>query len=147
MKILIIEDDAATAAYVANGLKQVGHRVDHAPDVRGGLVLAVGHTYDVMIVDRMLAGLDGLGIVKTIRSTGVKTPVLFLTALGGIEERVAGLEAGGDDYLVKPFAFSELLARIDALRADLIWDGSGTGNCWSGNRFATSTPPELPACH
>src|SRR5882762_3043066 len=92
MKILIIEDDAATAAYVANGLKQVGHRVDHAPD-----------------------GRDGLGIVKTIRSTGVKTPVLFLTALGGIEERVAGLEAGGDDYLVKPFAFSELLARIDAL--------------------------------
>jgi len=94
MKILIIEDDAATAAYVANGLKQVGHSVDHAPDVRDGLVLAVGHTYDVMIVDRMLAGLDGLGIVKTIRSTGVKTPVLFLTALGGIEERVAGLEAG-----------------------------------------------------
>ena len=115
MKILIIEDDAATAAYVANGLKQVGHSVDHAPDVRDGLVLAVGHTYDVMIVDRMLAGLDGLGIVKTIRSTGVKTPVLFLTALGGIDERVAGLEAGGDDYLVKPFAFSELLARIDAL--------------------------------
>jgi len=115
MKILIIEDDAATAAYVANGLKQVGHRVDHAPDVRDGLVFAVGQTYDVMIVDRMLAGLDGLGIVKTIRSTGVKTPVLFLTALGGIEERVAGLEAGGDDYLVKPFAFSELLARIDAL--------------------------------
>src|SRR3981189_46403 len=115
MKILIIEDDAATAAYVANGLKQVGHRVDHAPDVRNGLVLAVGQTYDVMIVDRMLAGLDGLGIVKTIRSRGVKPPVLFLTALGGIEERVAGLEAGGDDYLVKPFAFSELLARIDAL--------------------------------
>jgi len=115
MKILIIEDDAATAAYVANGLKQVGHRVDHAPDVRDGLVFAVGQTYGVMIVDRMLAGLDGLGIVKTIRSTGVKTPVLFLTALGGIEERVAGLEAGGDDYLVKPFAFSELLARIDAL--------------------------------
>jgi len=115
MKILIIEDDAATAAYVANGLKQVGHSVDHAPDVRDGLVLAVGHAYDVMIVDRMLGGLDGLGIVKSIRSTGVKTPVLFLTALGGIDERVAGLEAGGDDYLVKPFAFSELLARIDAL--------------------------------
>src|ERR1700737_1704707 len=112
MKILIIEDDAATAAYVANGLKQGGHSVDHAPDVRDGLVLAVGHTYDVMIVDRMLAGLDGLGIVKTIRSTGVKTPVLFLTALGGIDERVAGLEAGGDDYLVKPFAFSALLPRI-----------------------------------
>src|SRR5712664_3360744 len=103
MKILIIEDDAATTTYVANGLKQVGHRVDHAPNVRNDLVLAVGQTYDVMIVDRMLTGLDSLRIVKTIRNTGVKTPMLFLTALGGIEERVADLEAGGDDYLIKPF--------------------------------------------
>ena len=115
MRILIIEDDAATAAHVANGLKEVGHLVDHAPDAREGLFLAVGHSYDVMIVDRMLGSLDGLGIVKTLRSTGVKTPVLFLTALSGIDERVAGLEAGADDYLVKPFAFSELLARIEAL--------------------------------
>src|SRR6202521_6122131 len=115
MRILIIEDDAATAAHVANGLKEVGHLVDHAPNARDGLFLATGHAYDVMIVDRMLGGMDGLGIVKTLRSTGVKTPVLFLTALSGIDERVAGLEAGGDDYLVKPFAFSELLARIDAL--------------------------------
>src|ERR1700674_5613917 len=115
MRILIIEDDAATAAHVANGLKEVGHLVDHAPNARDGLFLATGHAYDVMIVDRMLGSLDGLGIVKTLRSTGVKTPVLFLTALSGIDERVAGLEAGGDDYLVKPFAFSELLARIEAL--------------------------------
>ena len=115
MRILIIEDDAATAAHVANGLKQVGHLVDHAPDARDGLVLAVGSSYDVMIVDRMLGGTDGLGIVKTLRGAGVKTPVLFLTALSGIDERVSGLEAGGDDYLIKPFAFSELLARIEAL--------------------------------
>jgi two-component system OmpR family response regulator len=115
MRILIIEDDAATAAHVANGLKEVGHLVDHAPNARDGLFLATGHAYDVMIVDRMLGGMDGLGIVKTLRSTGVKTPVLFLTALSGIDERVSGLEAGADDYLIKPFAFSELLARIEAL--------------------------------
>jgi two-component system OmpR family response regulator len=115
MRILIIEDDAATAAHVANGLKEVGHLVDHAPNARDGLFLATGPAYDVMIVDRMLGGMDGLGIVKTLRSTGVKTPVLFLTALSGIDERVSGLEAGADDYLIKPFAFSELLARIEAL--------------------------------
>jgi two-component system OmpR family response regulator len=115
MRILIIEDDAATAAHVANGLKQVGHVVDHAPNARDGLFLAAGQRYDVMIVDRMLEGLDGLGTVRALRSSGVKTPVLFLTALSGIDERVAGLEAGGDDYLIKPYAFSELLARIEAL--------------------------------
>ncbi len=115
MKILIIEDDPETAAYVANGLKEHGHTVDHAPTGRDGLFLAAGKSYDVMIVDRMLPGLDGLGIVKTIRAAGVKTPVLFLTTLGGIDDRVEGLEAGGDDYLVKPFAFAELLARIHAL--------------------------------
>src|SRR6202022_4086370 len=115
MRILIIEDDAATATHVANGLKEVGHRVDHAPNARDGLFLATGHAYDVMIVDRMLGGMDGLGIVKTLRSTVVKTPVLFLTALSGIDERGRGLEAGADVYLTKPFAFPELLARIEAL--------------------------------
>ena len=115
MRILTIEDDAAAALHVANGLKQVGHVVDHAPNARDGLSLAGEHTYDVVVVDRMLGGSDGLALVKTLRSTGVKTPVLFLTALSGVDERVAGLEAGGDDYLIKPFAFSELLARIEAL--------------------------------
>lgn len=115
MKLLIIEDDPSTAAYVASGLKEHGHVVDHAANGREGLFLAAGEPYDVMIVDRMLPGLDGLGIVKTIRSAGIRTPVLFLTTMGGIDDRVEGLEAGADDYLVKPFSFAELLARINAL--------------------------------
>jgi two-component system OmpR family response regulator len=115
MKILLIEDDQSTADYVVNGLRQHGHVIDHARTGRDGLLLAAAEAYEVMIVDRMLPGLDGLSIVKTIRGAGVKTPVLFLTTLGGIDDRVAGLEAGGDDYLVKPFAFAELLARVNAL--------------------------------
>src|ERR1700731_5274827 len=99
MKILAIEDDDDTANYVVKGLTQQGHVVDRAPNGRDGLFLAAGETYDVLIVDRMLPGLDGLGIVKTIRAAGVTTPVLFLTTMGGIEDRVEGLE-GGDDYLV-----------------------------------------------
>jgi two-component system, OmpR family, response regulator len=115
VKILIVEDDAETASYVAAGLGEYGHVVDRAQNGRDGLFLAAGQTYDVMIVDRMLPGLDGLSLVKTVRSAGVGTPVLFLTTLGGIDDRVAGLEAGGDDYLVKPFAFAELNARLNAL--------------------------------
>ena len=113
MKVLLIEDDAKTAAFVKRGLEEHGHVVD-AANGRDGLFLAAGETYDVMIVDRMLPGLDGLGIVKTARAAGVTTPVLFLTTMGGIEDRVEGL-AVGDDYLVKPFAFAELMARINAL--------------------------------
>lgn len=115
MKILLIEDDAATAQHIAKSLRQHGHVVDHAADGRDGLFMAAGTPYDVMIVDRMLPKLDGLGVVKTIRGAGVTAPVLFLTALGGIDDRVAGLDAGADDYLVKPFAFAELLARVNAL--------------------------------
>jgi two-component system OmpR family response regulator len=115
MKILLIEDDEETAAYVLNGLSEAGHLGEHCPDGRDGLVMATTEDYDVLIVDRMLPGLDGLGLVKTLRSAGVTTPVLFLTAIGGIDDRVEGLDAGGDDYLVKPFAFSELLARVAAL--------------------------------
>ena len=115
MKILVIEDDAETAAFIASGLKEYGHTVDLAAAGRDGLFLAAGEPYDVMVVDRMLPEIDGLSIVKTIRSARVETPVLFLTALGGVDDRVTGLDAGGDDYLVKPFAFSELLARINAL--------------------------------
>jgi two-component system OmpR family response regulator len=114
MKILAIEDDDDTADYVVKGLTQQGHVVDRAPNGRDGL-LAAGEKYDVLIVDRMLPGLDGLAIVKTIRGAGVKTPILFLTAVEGIDDRVEGLEAGGDDYLVKPFAFAELAARVNAL--------------------------------
>lgn len=115
MKILVIEDDAETAAYVARGLEQEGHVVDRANNGDDGLFLAGSEPYDLMIVDRMLPGLDGMTIVKTVRSAGVHAPVLFLTTRCGIEDRVAGLNAGGDDYLVKPFAFAELVARVAAL--------------------------------
>jgi len=115
MKILVIEDDAETASYIANGLNEHGHTVDLAATGRDGLFLAAGESYDVMVVDRMLPELDGIAIVRTLRGSGITTPVLFLTALGGVDDRVAGLDAGADDYLVKPFAFSELNARINAL--------------------------------
>ncbi len=115
MRILLIEDDDETAAYVANGLRELGHVVDHAATGKDGLHLGAGESFDLMIVDRMLPGLDGLALVKAIRAAGTKTPVLFLTTMGGIDDRVAGLDAGGDDYLVKPFAFAELVARINAL--------------------------------
>jgi two-component system OmpR family response regulator len=115
MRLLVIEDDPATCAYLANGLRELGHAVDSVADGREGLVQATSGGYDVLVVDRMLPGLDGLGVVRTARAAGVKTPALFLTAVGGIDDRVAGLEAGGDDYLVKPFAFAELVARVNAL--------------------------------
>ncbi len=115
MKILVIEDDQETAAYVARGLREHGHVVDLAATGQDGLFLATGAGHDVLVVDRMLPGLDGLGLVRAMRETGVKAPVLFLTALGGVGDRVKGLEAGGDDYLVKPFAFAELHARLQAL--------------------------------
>lgn len=115
MKVLLVEDDEATADYVSGGLKEHGHVVDRAANGRDGLFLAADGSHDVMIVDRMLPGMDGLALVRTARGAGVRTPVLFLTTLGGIDDRVEGLEAGGDDYLVKPFAFAELNARLHAL--------------------------------
>lgn len=115
MKILVIEDDQETADYVARGLRQHGHVVDQAANGRDGLFLAGAAEHNVLIVDRMLPGIEGLGLVRTLRGAGVRTPVLFLTALGGVGDRVRGLDVGGDDYLVKPFAFAELLARVNAL--------------------------------
>jgi two-component system OmpR family response regulator len=115
MKILLVEDDQSTAAYVESGLRQAGHEVDRTGDGHDGLVLATTRSYDAAVIDRMLPGLNGLDLVKRLRSTGVDTPVLFLTALGLIDDRVEGLEAGADDYLGKPFAFSELMARLNAL--------------------------------
>jgi two-component system OmpR family response regulator len=115
-KILVIEDDTETADYIARGLRELGHTVDIAQDGSEGLFLATDEIgYELLIVDRMLPRLDGLALVKAVRDTGLKTPVLFLTTLGGIDDRVDGLEAGGDDYLVKPFAFAELAARVQAL--------------------------------
>ena len=115
MRILLIEDDVETAAYVVDRLKVGGHAADHAAEGRDGLHLALTGGYDALVVDRMLPGFDGLVIVKALREAGRQTPVLFLTARGGIDDRVEGLDAGGDDYLTKPFAFSELMARLNAL--------------------------------
>ncbi len=115
MKILLIEDDRETADYVTQGLTGEGHNVHVEGDGRAGLFHAAGEEWDLLIVDRMLPGLDGIAIVKTLRAGAIETPVLFLTTLGGIDDRVIGLNAGGDDYLVKPFAFAELVARVAAL--------------------------------
>ncbi len=115
MRVLLIEDDHRVADFVAKGLKEHSYVVDHAADGRDGLFLAAGEHYDVMVIDRMLPNVDGLTIVRTLRAAGNKTPVLILSALGQVDERVRGLRAGSDDYLVKPFAFVELLARLDAL--------------------------------
>jgi two-component system OmpR family response regulator len=115
MRALVIEDDAATADFIARGLRQEGHAVELAGDGREGLFHALDGGFDVMVIDRMLPGRDGLSIVKAARAAGVRTPILMLTTMSGIDERVAGLEAGADDYLVKPFAFAELLARLNAL--------------------------------
>lgn len=115
MKLLLIEDDAEAAAFVLRGFRERGHCLDHARNGRDGLYLATEGTYDVLIVDRMLPAMDGLSMVKALRGANISTPVLFLTTMSGIDDRVEGLEAGGDDYLVKPYAFSELAARVNAL--------------------------------
>ncbi len=115
MKILYIEDDKNTSDYVKEGLEREGHKVDLAPDGRDGLWQGISLPYDIIIIDRRLPGLDGLSIVKSLRAANIEVPLLFLTTMDGIDDRVEGLEAGADDYLVKPFAFSELLARLNAL--------------------------------
>lgn len=115
MKLLLIEDDTSTAGFIHRGLDEHGHVLDVATNGKDGLFLAAGGTYDAMIIDRMLPGLDGLSIVKMLRATGNHTPLLLLTTMGGLDDRVEGLEAGADDYLVKPFALIELVARLGAL--------------------------------
>lgn len=115
MRVLVIEDDAQLANYLAKAFGEIGARVELAENGRDGLFLATGNRYEVMVIDRMLPQLDGLAIIRTLRASGNSTPVLVLSALGEVDHRVEGLRAGGDDYLVKPFAFSELHARIEAL--------------------------------
>ncbi len=115
MRLLVIEDDKDVASFIRNGLAQAGCNVDHAANGRDGLFLATTESYDALIVDRMLPGIDGLTVIRTLRASSNTTPVLILSALGEVDDRVKGLKAGGDDYLVKPFAFSELLARLEAL--------------------------------
>jgi two-component system, OmpR family, response regulator len=115
MKILVLEDDKTSGPYIAEGLREEGHSVDLIANGADGLVQAMVGAYDVMVVDRMMPGLDGVSLVKTLRGAKKRTPVLFLTALGGVDDRIEGLNAGGDDYLVKPFVFGELSARVQAL--------------------------------
>lgn len=115
MRVLVVEDDVEAAAYLVKGLNESGHTVDHAADGDDGLSLAMSAPYDVLVVDRMLPKRDGLSVVSTIREQGNETPVLFLSALGEVDDRIKGLKAGGDDYLTKPYAFAELLARIEVL--------------------------------
>ena len=115
MRLLVIEDDASVADFIVRGFREGGHTIDHADNGKDGLFLATTETYDALIVDRMLPELDGLSVIKTLRGAENTTPVLILSALGEVDDRVRGLRAGGDDYLTKPFAFSELLARLEAL--------------------------------
>jgi two-component system OmpR family response regulator len=115
VKILLVEDEAEAARHIAKGLQEAGYGVDHCSDGKDGLLRASAGQYDLLIVDRMLPGLDGLTIVSRLRAQGSHAPVLVLSALGTVDDRIEGLRAGGDDYLIKPFALSELLARVEAL--------------------------------
>lgn len=115
-KILVVEDDTTTADYIVNGLTEAGLIVDRAADGRDGLFHATDSSYDVIVLDRMLPGMDGIAVLQALRAAQVTTPVIILSALGTVDERLRGLTAGSDDYLTKPFAFAELLARIEAIR-------------------------------
>ena len=115
MKVLVIEDDLATAEHISRGLSSNGHQFSHTADGKSGLAEALRSEFEVLVIDRMLPGMDGLAIVKALRKEGNHTPVLLLTTMSGLDDRVEGLEAGADDYLVKPFAMPELLARLNAL--------------------------------
>ena len=116
MKLLLIEDNERVARFVTKGLSEAGHTVDHADNGRDGMVYAVTEPYDAIVMDRMLpGGIDGLALIETLRQQGNRVPILILSALDGVDDRIRGLRAGGDDYLTKPFAFGELLARLDAL--------------------------------
>ena len=115
MRILIVEDDREAASYIRKGLRESGHVADHAGDGEEGLEMARAAEYDVLVVDRMMPRMDGLSMIEALRGDEDRTPVLILSALGEVDNRVEGLKAGGDDYLVKPYAFAELLARVEAL--------------------------------
>jgi len=116
VKILVVEDNERVARFVTRGLREAGHTVDHAGNGRDGMFIAASERYDVIVLDRMLPGdIDGLAIIEALRKSGNRTPILILSALNDVDERIRGLRSGGDDYLTKPFAFGELLARVDAL--------------------------------
>ena len=125
MKVLLVEDNERVTRFVTRGLREAGHTVDHADNGRDGLFLAASEPYDVIVMDRMLPGqIDGLAIIEALRKSGNRVPILILSALSDVNERIRGLQAGGDDYLTKPFSFGELLARLDAL----------SRRAWAGGR-------------
>jgi len=127
MKMLLVEDNERVTRFVTKGLQEAGHTADHADNGRDGLFLAASERYDVIIMDRMLPGnIDGLSLITALRQSGNQTPILILSALADVDERIKGLRAGGDDYLTKPFAFGELLARLDALGRRTRQDGTAT---------------------
>ena len=127
MRILVVEDDKDVGGFIVKGLKEAGHVVEHATTGRDGLFLAASEAFDAIVLDRMLpGGVDGLRLLETLRSQGNATPVLFLSALAQVDERVKGLKAGGDDYMTKPFSFAELLARVEALTRRGRGDGPTT---------------------
>jgi len=127
VKVLLVEDNERVSRFVVKGLREAGHTIDHVENGRDGLFYAASETYDAIIMDRMLPGqIDGLGIIETLRQQGNRTPILVLSALSSVDERIKGLRAGGDDYLTKPFAFGELLARLDALVRRLQVDAGAT---------------------
>jgi two-component system OmpR family response regulator len=127
MKMLLVEDNERVTRFVIKGLQEAGHTADHADNGRDGLFLAASERYDVIIMDRMLPGnIDGLSLISALRQAGNQTPILILSALADVDERIKGLGAGGDDYLTKPFAFGELLARLDALGRRTRQDGTVT---------------------
>lgn len=115
MRVLVLEDDPTLGAWIEAGLSEAGHVVDLVPDGREAVIAAMAQRYEVLVLDRMVPGLDGLAVLKTLRQARIEAPAIFLTAMDAVEDRVEGLRAGGDDYLVKPFAFSELAARIEVL--------------------------------
>jgi two-component system, OmpR family, response regulator len=127
MKVLLVEDNERVTRFVTKGLQEAGHTADHADNGRDGLFLAASERYDVIVMDRMLPGnIDGLSLISALRQSGNQTPILILSALADVDERIKGLHAGGDDYLTKPFAFGELLARLDALGRRTRQDGTLT---------------------
>lgn len=115
MRILLLEDDSQLGPWIATGLREEGHVVDHFEDGKEALIAAMGQEFDLLVLDRMVPGLDGLAVLKSLRASRNSTPALFLTALGEVDDRIEGFDAGGDDYLTKPFAFAELSARVSAL--------------------------------
>jgi len=148
MRILVIEDDARGRLFLARGLAESGHIVDTASDGATGLVLAREGIYDLLVTDRLLPALDGVDLVRQLRAGGDVTPVLMLSAVGGLKDRVDGIQAGCDDYLVKPYAFAELLARVEALERR---SGSGkgrrrTGHVWSHADLSLDTRARSATC-